>query len=145
MSPTGGRLAADWPRDRKERGFQKRPCRLFDQFSFKKVWGPKDSAGLKRAKGSRLGRGLPFLCFPAAQRSGQPRDIRRGRCTLVGPKSEHVRPKSEVLASHVHIAAWRRVMEQMKTAARDDIVETVRSLARTGSQEVAIGCACFAL
>jgi hypothetical protein len=36
-------------------------------------------------------------------------------------------------------------MEQMKTAARDEIVETVRSLARTGSQGVAIGCACFAL
>jgi hypothetical protein len=36
-------------------------------------------------------------------------------------------------------------MEQMKTAARDDIVETVRSLARTSSQAVAIRCACFAL
>jgi hypothetical protein len=46
-----------------------------------------------------------------------------------------------VLASRLPIADFGEGVEEMKTAARDNIVETARSLAGTGSQAVA----CFTL
>jgi hypothetical protein len=48
-----------------------------------------------------------------------------------------------VLASRLPIADFGEGVEEMKTAARDNIVETARSLAGTGSQAVAIAARLF--
>lgn len=148
MSPTRGRLAADSPRESlhsigKSVGYSNDRAGCLTSTVLSRSGGPTILPIQKRAKGSRLGRGLPFLCFPAAQRSGQTRDSRHGRCTLVGPKSEHVGPKSKVLASRLPIADLASVREEMKTAARDDMVKIARSLARTRNQAMAIAARLF--
>jgi len=55
--PCGGLAAREPSLDRKERGFQQRPC--IDQYRFKQVWGPKDIACLKRRREAIWGLGFP--------------------------------------------------------------------------------------